>query len=119
MRGTKANLSIRQGKEQGYLPTIYIEPSDKKNKAEFELALHNWIKKVGQEYPAIELKENNENWVIIIPEKLQLDHEKQFSKVALQFFEYLRLGKMPDWEIAFILTKYYTTIQALEKARGN
>ncbi|MEO6135971.1 MAG: putative oxidoreductase C-terminal domain-containing protein, partial [Ginsengibacter sp.] len=102
-----------------YLPTIYIEPSDKKNKPEFELALNNWIKKVGKEYPGIQLKENNENWQIIIPEKFKLDHEKQFSKVALQFMEYLRVGKMPEWEIAFMLTKYYTTIQALEKAHGN
>ena len=119
MRGTKANVSIRQGKEQGYLPAIYIEPSDKNNKPEFELALNNWIKKVGQEYPGIQLKENNENWQIIIPDKLKLDHENQFSKVALKFMEYLRLGKIPDWEISFMLTKYNTTIQALEKARGN
>lgn len=119
MRGTKANISIRQGKEQGYLPTVYIEPAGKQNKPEFKLALNNWIEKVNQRYPGIQLKENNENWQIIIPDKLKLDHENQFSKVALQFMEYLRLGKIPDWEISFMLTKYYTTIQALEKARGN
>ena len=32
--------------------------------------------------------------------------------------EYLKAGKLPEWEVPGMLTKYYTTTSALEKAKG-
>jgi hypothetical protein len=36
--------------------------------------------------------------------------------VVKKYIEYLKEGKMPEWEISSMLAKYYTTTQALEKA---
>ena len=44
MRGTKANLVIRQGAEEKYQPTLYIEPFTKD--ADYEKVLMEKIKEV-------------------------------------------------------------------------
>ncbi len=36
-----------------------------------------------------------------------------------KFLEYLKAGTLPDWEVSAMITKYYTTTQALEKALKN
>ena len=43
MRGTKANLVIRQGQEQGYKPMLYVEPIAGEDLAAFEQALQKGI----------------------------------------------------------------------------
>src|SRR6478736_94489 len=63
MRGTKASLVVRQGTEENFLPTLYIEP--KQNDSAFEAGLLEQLKKVQDKYPGVELKKIGKSWIEI------------------------------------------------------
>jgi len=56
---------------------------------------------------------------INVPKKYRVSHEEHFGQVTARFLEYLNDGKLPDWEIPGMITKYYTTTSALKKAKEN
>ena len=116
MRGTKANLVIRQGKEQNYKPALYIEPINKTDPS-YETILMNEIKSVQTKYPGIELKKTAAGWEVTIPEKYKEGHEAHFARVTEKFLQYLKEGKLPHWEVPNMIAKYYTTTAALEMAQ--
>ena len=115
MRGTKANLIIRQEAEQQYKPTLYIEPINDND--DYKNALTSQIKNLQQKYPGIELKKLNKGWELTIPEKYKEGHEAHFARVTEKFLEYLKNKNMPAWEVPNMLAKYYTTTKALELAK--
>ena len=117
LRGTLANLVIRQGAEQKYKPTLYIEPA-KKDPA-YEKIVVEQMKKVQSKYPGVELKKTNDGWEVVIPDKYKEGHESHFARVTKNFLEYLDKKDMPAWEIPNMLAKYYTTTKALELAKKN
>lgn len=112
MRGSKANLVIRQGKEEQYKPTLYLEPVGKD--AKYEAVLLEQIKSVAAKYPGVELRKLKNGWEVVIPEKYKEGHEAHFGRVTEKFLEYLKNGNMPSWEIPNMIAKYYTTTQGLE-----
>ena len=116
MRGTNANLIIRQGAEQKYKPTLYIEPIG--NNVSYETTLNNQLKTIQVKYPGIELKKLAKGWEVIIPEKYKEGHEAHFARVTEKFLEYLKSKNMPAWEVPNMLAKYYTTTKALEMAKA-
>ena len=115
MRGSKANLIIRQEAEQQYKPTLYIEPINDND--DYKNALASQIKNLQQKYPGIELKKLNKGWELTIPEKYKEGHEAHFARVTEKFLEYLKNKNMPAWEVPNMLAKYYTTTKALELAK--
>ena len=117
MRGTKANLIIRQGAEQQYKPTLYIEPII--NNAPYKDVVAEQLKKVQAKYPGVELKENARGWEVVIPEKYKEGHESHFARVTEKFLDYLKNKNMPAWEVPNMIAKYYTTTKALELAKKN
>jgi hypothetical protein len=117
MRGTKSHLVIRQGAEQNYKTSLYIEPLT--NDATFESALSSQFAKVQAKYPGIELKKNDTGWEVQIPEKYRNGHEAHFGQVTEYFLQYLIDGKLPEWEVPNMIAKYYTTTQALKIAKQN
>lgn len=116
LRGTKANLVIRQGKEQHYQPVLYIEPVEILHRDSWVQALENGLKKIKEEYPGIALKKDGGSWEVIIPDKYKIGHEQHFALVIKKYLQYLKNKSMPDWEVSFMLAKYYTTTQALAMA---
>jgi len=119
MRGTKANLVVRQDKEQQFKPTLYIEPIDKNSIANYEKDLTTAFRMIEQKHPGVSLKKSNKGWQVVVPDKLKIDHEKQFEKVTSTFLGYVQQNQMPEWEVSFMKTKYYTTTKALEMALKN
>lgn len=117
MRGTKANLIIRQGAEQGYQPTLYIEPVTESG--DYEQALKNSLKSIQANYPGVELKKVAKGWEVVVPDKYKIGHEAHFSQVTTKYVQFLTEGTMPDWEVPNMITKYYTTTKALEIAKAN
>ncbi len=115
MKGTKANLVIRQGAEENYKPTLYIERVAEGNDVETE----NKFISIQSKYPGVELKKNAKGWKVIIPEKYKEGHEAHFSRVMEKFLEYFNNDNMPSWEVPNMITKYYTTTKALEIALKN
>ena len=119
MRGSSANLIIRQSAEQGYVPTLYIEPTANADAAAFEKALTDNLSKVQAKFPGVELKKLESGWEVLVPQKYHNGHEAHFGQVTERFLQYLVDGKLPDWEVPNMITKYYTTTQALEVAKRN
>ena len=115
MRGTRANLVIRQGQEQGYKPMLYIEPV-KNNDLSFEQDLTHAMTAVTAKYPGVSLSKSGAGWQVVVPEKYNTGHEAHFGQVMEKFLEYLSAGKLPDWEVPNMITKYYITTTALELA---
>lgn len=115
MRGTKANLIIRQGAEQKYKPTLYIEPVT--NDVSNEKVLES-LKSIQAKYPGVDVKKNGKGWEVEIPEKYKEGHEAHFARVTEKFLEYLKNKNMPAWEVPNMLAKYYTTTKALEMSKA-
>ncbi|MEO6188023.1 MAG: putative oxidoreductase C-terminal domain-containing protein [Ginsengibacter sp.] len=114
MRGTKANLVIRQGADQNYESTIYIEPAG--SDSSYEKNLFENFKTIQEKHPGVELKKLTKGWEIVIPKNYKEGHEEHFARVTKQFLDYLRNKNMPAWEVPGMLAKYYTTTKALELA---
>ncbi len=118
MRGSKSNLVIRQGVEEDYKTTLYIEPVNIKNINEFEIDLRNNFNKITKKYPGIKLKKDEKSWKLIVPDKYKNGHEAHFIQVTEKYLKYLTEGKLPDWEVPNMIAKYYTTTKALEFAKN-
>jgi len=117
MRGTKSDLIIKQGVEENFKPTLYVKSKSNEN---FESDLSVTISKLQNEFPGISSKKiNNSLWEILIPEILKIGHEAHFGQVTNNFLKYFEEGRLPDWEIPNIKTKYYTTIEAYKLATQN
>lgn len=115
MKGSKANLIVRQGKDQKFKPVLYIETTDKSKAHEDAVAAS--FKTVQGKYPGIELKKNAAGWEISIPVKYDTGHESHFAQVANKYMEYLKAGKLPEWEVPNMVAKYFTTTSALTQAK--
>jgi predicted dehydrogenase len=117
MRGTKATLIINQGKEQNFKPVLYLEPANTAEIAAFEANLKNAVDKVQSKYPGVEIKKTGKIWTVTAPQKYHNGHEAHFGQVAEKYLGFLAAGKMPEWEVPNMLTKYYITTKALEMAK--
>ncbi|HZI26288.1 MAG TPA: putative oxidoreductase C-terminal domain-containing protein [Chryseolinea sp.] len=117
MRGSKANLVIRQGKDEQYKATLYIEPLSKGTVN--ETTLQAQIKTIVEKYPGVELKKSKSGWEVIIPQKYKEGHEAHFGRVMEKFLEYLKNKNMPAWEVPNMIAKYYTTTNGLEVSLKN
>jgi len=117
MRGTKANLVIKQGAEQQYKPELYIEQVAGQS-ALNEQVLQQQIQKLQAKYPGIALKKVKNGWWVTIPEIFKEGHEAHFARVMEKFLEYFKNKNMPAWEVPNMIAKYYTTTAALEMAKA-
>lgn len=114
MKGTKANLIIRQGAEEQFKPTLYIEPLN--DKSSLATALQNAIATLQNEYAGLTFTENDRGWVVQIPDEFKVGHEAHFAQVTRKYLEYLKAGKLPDWEVPNMIAKYFVTTEGLKKA---
>ncbi|MDR2148363.1 MAG: Gfo/Idh/MocA family oxidoreductase [Tannerella sp.] len=118
MRGTKANLIIRQGAEQQYIPALYIEISESVNLQEATANLEKNFPNVEKKYPGVTLKKLSDRaWEVQVPQHYHNGHEAHFGQVTENFLQYLHDGKLPEWEVPNMIAKYYTTTQALKMAK--
>jgi predicted dehydrogenase len=116
MHGTKCDLTIKQGADEKYVPVLYVEniKGEELNafKSQLQTAFQSTV------YDSIGIEQINKNsYKIVVPAKYRVSHEEHFGQVTKNFLEYLKTGKLPDWEVPGMLTKYYTTTSALRLAR--
>ncbi len=112
LRGSRANLIIKQEPEQNYQPTLYVENQSDAPAVEFERTLRAAVAKLCATWPGLEVKPSGNLWEISVPENLRVSHEATFARVTENYLRYLAEGKMPDWEVPNMLAKYYTTTEA-------
>ena len=114
MRGTKSSLIIKQGKEENYKPTLYIE--QRKDDPEFERKLQLAIDKINKQFPGVSIQKNDFGWQLVVPEKYNDGHEAHFAQVMARYLAYLKEKNMPKWEVPNMLSKYFITTSAKELA---
>jgi hypothetical protein len=83
MRGTKANLVIRQGKEENYKPVLYIEPVN--NDTGYESTVGQEFKKISAKFPGVVLYKTAKGWSVKLPANLMEGHEEHFARVTKNF----------------------------------
>lgn len=110
MRGTKADLEIRQGAAEQYKATLFIKPLAGTNPTEFENSIKAAGEKLQQQYPGTEFVKKGNEWEVK-PGKFQRTNS---TEVAVN---YIKNGKMPEWEAPNMIAKYFITIGALKKAK--
>ena len=117
MRGTQANLVIRQGAEQNYQTTLYVEPVGATPDG-YEQALTSAVKEtLAAKYPGLDLKPSKNGWEIIIPDEYKVGHEAHFAQVTEKYLQYLEDGKLPDWEVPNMIAKYFVTTSGYTLSR--
>ncbi|HEX2970241.1 MAG TPA: putative oxidoreductase C-terminal domain-containing protein [Bacteroidales bacterium] len=115
MRGTNCDLVIKQGPDEKYVPTLYIE-NIKENSEMFSKKLANALASLP--YDSITFAQTGKSLRLSFPGKYRVSHEEHFGQVMTKYLGYLKSGKMPDWEVPAMITKYYTTTSALKMAKG-
>lgn len=115
MRGDNCELIIKQGQEENFKPVLYVKGIDSDSESKLESIIMN---QVAKRLPGISFeKVGVDMWKIIIPEEFKVGHEGHFAQVTENFLKYYKEGKMPNWEVPNMITKYYTTTTALEMAQ--
>jgi predicted dehydrogenase len=117
MHGSKCDLVIKQGPEEKYQPTLYIEKVKGLKMDEFTTKL----KAVLGTLPYDSLLAESAGKSILrvnIPKKYKATHEEHFGQVTSRFLEYMNEGNLPEWEVPGMITKYFTTTSALKMAKG-
>jgi predicted dehydrogenase len=119
LRGSKASVEIKQGEAEKFAPTLYVHANPGTDFAAFNTELENAILK-NTVHTGLTLEKVDElTWKVGIPDKYKVGHEAHFSQVTEQYLEYLKAGKLPEWEVPNMIVKYYTTTEALKMARSD
>jgi predicted dehydrogenase len=102
MRGTKADLELRQGVEENYRANLYIKPAPEVPAAYFVSVIKNVKNKMKEKYPGFDIIQKDKEW-IVIPGEFKRTNS---AEVAIG---YLLNNTMPAWEIPNMIAKYFTT----------
>ena len=110
-------MIIRQGKEEKFLPTLYVMPVNRGDLP--DAVMQTAIKKLSVTYPGLSAEQYKTGFKINIPDSYKVGHEAHFGQVMERYLSYLKQGSLPAWEIPNMLAKYYVTTQSVKVATTN
>jgi hypothetical protein len=96
---------------------LYVKKAGNTTDLEFDGALADALKSIEAKYPGVEIRKAGKEWELVIPDKYDVGHEAHFAQVTENYLSYLRAGRLPEWEVPGMLTKYATTMRAYELSR--
>jgi len=117
MRGTLSDIVIQQGADQKYKHELYVKPVNSADMDKIGSALYKAILELQREYRGVMMLRDGDRWHVLIPDRYRIGHEAHFAKVTEKYLRFLEEGKMPEWEVPNMITKYYITTTALEMAK--
>jgi len=117
MKGSKTHLIVKQGEEQNFLPVLFLNPAPGVEREIWNTEVREGFAELVREFPGIELVSTTEGFMIDVPNEYRIGHEAHFAKVTEKYLQFLIDGKLPEWEVPNMLSKYYTTTRAYELAR--
>jgi len=119
MRGTKAEVFIRQGPAEGYRSVLYAR-SRRADDAGFEASLRAALAQLSAKTPGLGCEKADEPglWRITYPGKYAITHEEQFSLVLADFLKQVKSGKPDTDGIDNLIVKYHTLVEAWKRAHG-
>lgn len=110
MRGTKANLELRQGTEEQHKATLYIKAAAGISSDDFSKTINQVKLKFQQKYPGFDLiKKGNE--YVVKPGTFKASNSAEIA------ISYILDNKMPVWEVPNLIAKYYTTTGAIRNIK--
>ncbi|MBR0067312.1 MAG: Gfo/Idh/MocA family oxidoreductase [Kiritimatiellae bacterium] len=117
MRGTKSEIIIRQGPEEGYKPRVYVKPRAGQDKAALAKALAAAVAEFNKTYPGVSFEETADGWRMVVPQKYEIGHEAHFSQVMNMYLGWMKKGEQPADYLPNMLVKYYTLAEAWKTSR--
>ena len=117
MRGTKSEIVIRQGAEEGYKPRVYVKPRPGQDRAALEKALAAAVAEFCKTYPGVSFKAEGDGWTMVVPQKYEIGHEAHFSQVMNMYLGWMKKGEQPADYLPNMLVKYYTLSEAWKASR--
>lgn len=108
MRGTKADLELRQGAEEKYRATLYIKAAPGIQAAEFAATIEKVKAVFQQKYPGFDLTQKGNEWIV----KPGTFKSTNSAEVAIG---YILNNTIPAWEVPNMIAKYYTTTGAIKE----
>jgi hypothetical protein len=113
-RGTRAQVEVRQGAEQGYRSELYVVPCE----AGVAEALRRRVDVLQRAFPGLTVEDEGGALRVAIPDRYRLGHEAHFAAVTRQFLAYLAEPKsLPAWERPNLMAKYHVTTGGVALAR--
>ena len=117
MRGTKAEVLIRQGEKEGFKPVVYVR--SRGEAAETQKALDVALRHIAETWPGVAaVKEETDLWRITYPAVYDVGHEAHFSVVVREYLKWMKEGKEDPLYIDNMLVKYHTLVEAWKKAHA-
>lgn len=117
-RGTKARIEVRQGKEEQFVPEIYLIPANAGLKDKIGEALKLKVAALQKNYPGLAMQPHADGFKLMIPQNLRVSHEAHFALLTRRFLDFVHEPKsIPAWEKPNMLAKYYTTTEGVKLAR--
>ena len=115
-RGSQARVEIRQGKEEKYRSELYVFPEGSMETVAD--AVHKRVTALQATFPGLAVETQKDRLHVVIPDAYRTGHEAHFAEVTRQFLRYVRgEEKMPAWEKANMMAKYYVTSAGVALAR--
>lgn len=117
-RGSKSRIELRQGKEQKYVPELYVVANTHAGAKEVFEKLKEKIAALQTRYPGLGAEQQGDEVKLVIPQQFRVGHEEHFAQVTTQFFQYVKAPQtMPAWEKSNMLMKYFITTKGVELAQ--
>ena len=114
IKGTRADLIIRQLPAKGFKTELLLVPRE--DKEQVGQAVQACLQKLSDKYPGIEMTQEENALLINIPDRLRTTHEQHFCKVRDAFLEKLDKGIIPAGDRTNIITKYTLLAEARKMA---
>ena len=122
MRGTKAEVFIRQSEQEGYKPMLYVRSraKDRDGIAGTELALGKAIEHLASRYDGIGCARTDEPgvWRVFYSPVYDNGHEAHFGQVVQMYLDWMKRGRQDPLYIDNMLVKYHTIVEAWKKAQA-
>ena len=116
-RGTRARIEVRQTREDGLRPELYVVPEDGARAAVLA-ALHERVSRLQQDFPGVAVDERGDEFRVTIPDSFRVGHEAHFAQVTKAFLHMLRdRTVLPAWERPNMVAKYFVTTTGTEIGR--
>jgi predicted dehydrogenase len=119
IRGSRARVEVRQGKEERYRPELYVVPHHPAEGAAVRSALGRKVEALQKTYPGVAVQVQGERLGVTIPDAYRVGHEAHFGQVARQFLRFLEdPATLPAWEKPNLLARYRVTTEGVRLAQA-
>jgi len=117
-QGSRSRIEIRQGKEENFVPELFVVPRQPDAKAKIGEALSRKLQTLQSKWPGIAVADGVSHFQVTIPDRYRIGHEAHFAEVTHQFLKYVaKKETMPPWEKPNMLAKYGVTTGGVALAR--